>query len=488
TAREALAAARAASVELRSLSLAPEIAAARGLLASGGIEADVATGHREPLGRAGALLAVVLREAVTDVVRRGTARHCEITTAEDGGLLTLRVVNDGVRTSEQGAHALEGPAARIAAAGGRLRTGLEPDGRFAVEASVRVPEDRPVAEATAERRLAVGLLAATVAVMVVKGLLQVPPRDLPVAVPCFLAMAVVLRWTRPRGRDRLPLLAVQAVATFVPLFVLHQPWGTLPGFLVGSLFVLLPVRVAAALGALALVLTGAAVRGDGMVVNTLVSVPVTALVVYGLLRLARLADELRDAAAARARAAVVQERLRAARDLHDLLGHGLAAILVKGELARRLADRDPDRAAREFADMVAMARRARADMAAVTGTAPHLEFGPELESALGVLAAAGIETTVHREGDPPADAEPVLAIVLREAVTNVLRHSSAKHVDIKVTADALTIENDGVSGDVTPPGSGLGNLSTRLAAIEADLETSRTPTAFRLTASLPRRP
>ncbi|MEV5570231.1 histidine kinase [Spirillospora sp. NPDC052269] len=484
TAREALATARAASVELRSLSLAPEIAAARGLLASGGIDADVTTGHHEPLGRAGALLAVVLREAVTDVVRRGTARHCEITTAEENDLLTLRIVNDGVRTSEQGTHALEGLEERIAAAGGRLRAGLEQDGRFAVEASVRVPADRPVAEATAERRLAVGLLAATAVVLTVKGLLQVPPRELPIVVPCMLAMAVLLRWTRPRGRWWGVLLAVQAVSAFLPLFLLHKPWGTLPGLLVGSLFVLLPVRVAAVLGVLATVLTGVAVWGHGMVVNTLVSVPLTALVVYGLLRLARLADELRDAAAAQARAAVVQERLRAARDLHDLLGHGLAAILIKGELARRLAGRDPDRAAGEFADMVAMAERARADMAAVTGAAPHLEFGPELESALGVLNAAGIEATVRREGDPPEDAEPVLAVVLREAVTNVLRHSSARHVEIKVASDGLTIENDGVSGDVTPPGSGLGNLATRLAAIEGTLEATRTPNGFRLTVSL----
>ncbi|WP_051468003.1 sensor histidine kinase [Actinomadura oligospora] len=485
TAREALATARAASVELRSLSLAPEIAAARGLLASGGIEADVTTGHREPLGRAGALLAVVLREAVTDVVRRGTARHCEITTAERDGLLTLRVVNDGVRTSEQGTRALEGLEARIAEAGGRLRAGLDPDGRFAVEASVRVPADRPVAEATAERRLAVALLAATTVVLTVKGLLQVPPRELPIAVPSMLAMAILLRWTRPRGRWWGVLLAVQAVAGFVPLFVLHEPWGTLPGFLVGSLFVLLPARVAAVLGVLAVVLTGAAVWGHGMVVNTLVSVPLSALVVYGLLRLARLADELRDAAAAQARAAVVQERLRAARDLHDLLGHGLAAVLIKGELARRLAARDPDRAAREFADMIAMAERARADMAAVTGAAPRLAFGPELESALGVLDAAGIETTVRHEGDPPEDAEPVLAIILREAVTNVLRHSTAQNVEITVTTDSLTIANDGVPGDVTPPGSGLGNLATRLAAIDATLETTRPPNGFRLTARLP---
>ncbi|MFC4909149.1 sensor histidine kinase [Actinomadura gamaensis] len=485
TAREALGTARAASVELRSLSLAPEIAAAKGLLASGGIEADVRTGHREPLGRAGALLAVVLREAVTDVVRRGTARSCEITTAERDGLLTLRVVNDGVRTSEQGAGALDGLDERIAAAGGRLRTVLEPDGRFAVEASVRVPEERPVAEATAERRLAVGLLAATVLVLTVKGLLQVPPRELPIAAPSMLAMAILLRWTRPRGRWWGALLAVQAVASFAPLVLLHEPWGTLPGFLVGSMFVLLPVRAAGALAVAALALTGAAVWGHGMVVNTLVSVPLTALVVYGLLRLARLADELADAAAAQARAAVVQERLRAARDLHDLLGHGLAAILIKGELARRLADRDPDRAAREFADMVAMAERARTDMAAVTGAAPRLDFAPELESALGVLEAAGIDVAVRRDGDPPKDAEPVFAIVLREAVTNILRHTTARHVQITVAPDALTVTNDGVSGEITPPGSGLGNLATRLAAVNGTLEATRTPEGFRLSVRLP---
>ncbi|MCP2343010.1 sensor histidine kinase [Actinomadura rupiterrae] len=484
TARDALGTARAASVELRSLSLAPEIAAAKGLLASGGIEADVRTGHTEPLGRAGALLAVVLREAVTDVVRRGTARHCEITTAEKDGLLTLRVVNDGVRTSEQGADALDGLETRIAEAGGRLKTGLEDDGRFAVEASVKVPEEKPVAEATAERRLAVGLLAATVLVLSVKGVLQVPVRELPVVIPSLLAMGILLRWTRPRGRWWAALLAVQAAASFVPLVALHEPWGTLPGFLIGSMFVLMPARVATALALAVITATGAAVRGHGMVVNTLVSVPLTALVVYGLLRLARLADELADAAAAQARAAVVQERLRAARDLHDLLGHGLAAILIKGELARRLAARDQDRAAGEFADMVAMAERARADMAAVTGAAPRLEFGPELDSAQGVLEAAGIEVTVERKDDPPEDAEPVLAIVLREAVTNILRHSSAQHVEITVTNDSLTVSNDGVSGDVTPPGSGLGNLATRLAAINATLEATHTPKRFRLAVRL----
>jgi signal transduction histidine kinase len=222
-----------------------------------------------------------------------------------------------------------------------------------------------------------------------------------------------------------------------------------------------------------------------MLVNTVVSVPVTGLVVYGLLRLARLADELRDAAAALARTAVVQERLRAARDLHDLLGHTIAALLLKGELARRLADRDPERAADEFADMVTMAERARGDLATVTGAVPSLELAPELDSALGVLETAGIDVTLTRDGTPPQEAEPVLGIVLREAVTNVLRHSTARHVQITVADDGLTVVNDGAPAEVTPPGSGIGNLATRLAEHGGTLDAGPTPGGgFRLTATV----
>ncbi|XVQ14228.1 histidine kinase [Spirillospora sp. CA-255316] len=488
-ARESLAGTRAAAVELRSLSLAPEIAAARGLLASAGIEAEVSVGHTEPLGRAGSLLAVVLRQAVTDVVRQGVARRCEITTVERDGLLVLRIRNDGVRTVEQGAEAVDGPREQLEAAGGRLRAGLEPDGRFLIEASVRGPRERPAAEPTTERRLAVALLATTLAVLCVKGLLQTSLGALPVALPCMAVVAIQLRWTRPPGRRWGLLLAAQAVASFVPIVVLREPWGTLPGLLAGSLFVLLPARAAWPVAAAVTAGTGAAAWAAGidpaMLVNTVVSVPVAGLVVFGLLRLARLADELRDAAAALARAAVVQERLRTARDLHDLLGHTLAALLIKGELARRLADRDPGRAAAEFAGMVAMAERAREDMRTVAGAAPRLELDPELASARGVLEAAGIEVTLVRDGAPPPDAEPVLGTVLREAVTNILRHSAARHVRIAVSGRGVTVLNDGAPAEVTAPGSGLGNLATRLAAHGGRLRTERTPGGgFLLTASV----
>ncbi|MFB4316471.1 sensor histidine kinase [Actinomadura sp. 21ATH] len=471
-AREALAGARGAATELRSLSLTPEISAARGLLAAADVEAAVRVGHREPLGQAGALLAAVLREAVTDVVRQGGARQCAIETEERAGLLVLRVTSDGVATAARGAEALAGVAARVEAVGGRLAARMEPDGRFTVEAAV-TGAPAPTAEASsAEHRLSVALLAAVLAGFCAKGLLLMTPWQVPFAVP-LLAMicALQLRWIGRRWA-----LALQAVLSFVPLLWLGHAWGGVPGFLVGSLLVVLPAAVAWPLTAGVMasmgVIAWALGQGAAVVANSVISVLVTGLVVYGLVRLAGLADELRAAGAGMARAAVVRERLRAARDLHDLLGHSLAAVLLKGEIARRLAVADPERARREFADLVRMAAQARRDMATVTGAAPRLEFGPELESARSVLEAAGIEVRVVRDalgkGEPVAGA--VLSTVLREAVTNILRHSAASHCEITVGAAELVVVNDGCPAEVTPPGAGIGNLATRLGELGGRLD------------------
>ncbi|WP_218009776.1 sensor histidine kinase [Actinomadura kijaniata] len=468
-ARSALSTAREAAADLRSLSLAPEIATARSLLAAAGVEVAVDVRHAEPLGQAGALLATVLREAVTDVVRLGTARRCVIETDEQGGLLTLRVISDGVPTAARGAEALEDVRRRLAAAGGRLDTGLDAGGRFRVAASVQVtavPRPRP----SAERRMSLALLGVVLVGLSLRGLLQVPPSRLWIAVP---ALAVVcgaqFLWTRPRVRHWPWFLGAQAVLSYLPMPWLGGAWAPVPGFLLGSLLLLfgaaawpVAVLVVASVGVLAPVLGADAAT----TANAMVSALVTGLIVYGMASLARLSDELRAAGADLARSAVVSERLRAARDLHDLLGQSLTAILLKAELARRLP---PDRAGAELADIAAMAERARADMATVAGEAPRLELAKEVETARSILAAAGIEVTVTVAGDPPDEAQPVLAVVLREAVTNVLRHSAATRCAVEVSAAGLTVRNDGVSGAVTPPGSGLGNLATRLSAVDAAL-------------------
>ncbi|WP_242884853.1 sensor histidine kinase [Actinomadura litoris] len=460
-ARRSLNDARAAAAGFRSMSLAPEVAAARALLEAAGVEAEVRSGHREPLGPAGALLATVLREAVTDVVRGDSAERCVIETSESRGVVRLRVVNDGVRTAAEGEEGLAAAAERVRAAGGTFATGLGDDGRFTVEAAVRAAK-RPVT--TPDRnayRLSVTLLAAVLAGFALKGLLQAP----------------------------------------------SGLWLGLAGFLVGGLLVALPRRFAVPLVAAVITGVGAAAagpfRGDvppqetgpdvAATVNSMISTLVTGLVLYGLVRLTRLVRDLRVAGEELARAATVQERLRAARDLHDLLGHSLAAILLKCELARRLAAADPARARAELTEVVAMAERAREDLRAATGGTSALVLDAEVASARSVLAAAGVEVEVDTgHAGLTAEASAVLSVVLREAVTNVLRHSAARHCAIVTARDGagvrLTVRNDGLDPRArrTPPGAGIGNLTTRLASHNGTLSARADGNGgFRLDAHLP---
>ncbi|WP_242903398.1 sensor histidine kinase [Actinomadura terrae] len=426
-ARRSLNDARAAAAGFRSMSLAPEVAAARALLEAAGVEAEVRSGHGEPLGPAGALLATVLREAVTDVVRGDSAKRCVIETSERRGVVRLRVVNDGVRTAAEGEEGLADAAERVRAAGGTFATGLGDDGRFTVEAAVRAAR-RPVV--TPDRnayRLSVTLLAAVLAGFALKGLVQAP----------------------------------------------SGLWLGAAGFLVGGLLVALPQWAAIPLVAAVIIGVGATSPGQdaAATVNAMISTLVTGLVLYGLVRLTRLVRDLRVAGEELARAATVQERLRAARDLHDLLGHSLAAILLKCELARRLAAADPARARAELTEVVAMAEQAHEDLRAATGGTSALVLDAEIASARSVLAAAGVEVEVDAgHAGLPSEASAVLSVVLREAVTNVLRHSAARHCAIVTARDGagvrLTVRNDGLDPHArrTPPGAGIGNLTTRLAS------------------------
>ncbi|GAA0371141.1 histidine kinase [Actinoallomurus spadix] len=483
-ARRSLADTRAAAAGFRAMSLAPEATAARALLSAAGIEAEVRTGHDEPLGSAGALLATVLREAVTEVVRQGTATRCVIETSQQDGTVRLRVSNDGAPTAARGEEGLAAAAGRVEAAGGTLTMGLDADGRFTVEAAIAAtPRPVTVPDPTAYA-LSVTLLAVVVAGFCVKGLLHVPwGATLPAAVAGMALLAVLqLRWTAEAPPRRpYALLAAQTLLSFVPVLWFGTAWLGTAGFLAGTFLVALPIRLGVPLVAAAMAATGAMAaalsQGPARIVNYTVSVLVTGLVVYALVRLARLVRDLRAAGAELARAATVQERLRAARDLHDLLGHSLAAMLLKCELARRLAAADPDRARAELTEVVAMAERAQVDLRAASGAGePEMSLEIEAESARSVLTAAGVETRVDLGHGPlPGPSATVLSTVLREAVTNILRHSAARHCAIVTTSEAgavtLTVDNDGLDPRArrTPPGAGIGNLTTRLAAVGGTL-------------------
>ena len=188
----------------------------------------------------------------------------------------------------------------------------------------------------------------------------------------------------------------------------------------------------------------------------------------------------------------VAERERIARDLHDLLGHTLTLVAVKADLADRLADRDPAAARLEMRAVAEVAREALGQVRdAVTGMA-GLSFAGEVERARSALTAARVAVSVDATvdlDDPPREA--VLAMALREAVTNVIRHADAKACSIALEARPngdlrLSVADDGRGGDFEE-GSGLRGMRARLFAAGGALEVHASSSGALLTATLPRR-
>jgi two-component system sensor histidine kinase DesK len=214
----------------------------------------------------------------------------------------------------------------------------------------------------------------------------------------------------------------------------------------------------------------------------------------GFRRLRVVNLELGAARDAIGRLAVADERLRFARDLHDLLGHSLSVIALKSELASRLIDEQPDRAAEHVRDIESVSRRALSEVReAVAGYRRPL-LSDELAGARSTLAAAGIE--VESAPAPavelPPDAEAVLAWAIREGATNVLRHSDASKVRISVNVtrrDAeLELVDDGCgstpAGD--PSGTGLAGLAERVARVRGRMDAAPGPGGgFRLAVTVP---
>jgi signal transduction histidine kinase len=483
TARRSLAEARAAAASYRAMSLAPEITTARAMLTAAGVAVDVRVSHAEPLGPAGALLAAVLREAVTDIVRRSTATVCRIETFTEGAAVWLRVSDDGARTA--GDENLGDLPEQIEKAGGTLTVGLTGDARMTVEATL--PVTRPPVQPARDSALAIALLTAVLVGFSVKALLAAGSLW-PVA---LLAVIVVMQVRSVEGRHPVAL-SIMGLLTFAPIPLFGQAWLGVAGFLAGPILLAFPWAVA--LPSVAAIVGVVAVSGVllalpvPLTVNYAISTVVSGLVVYGLLSLARMARELRESRDGLARAAVVEERLRASRDLHDLLGHTLAAILLKCELARRL---DAERARKELQDVLTMTERAMEDLRTVSGRHGELSLTAEAESARALLSTAGVEVELELGHDALGrDVETTLGVVLREAVTNVLRHSSARRCVIMTSVRdglvRLSVRNDGVRSAKGRHGSaGIGNLTTRLAALDGRLDVTHEDGWFELTAEAP---
>jgi two-component system sensor histidine kinase DesK len=208
-------------------------------------------------------------------------------------------------------------------------------------------------------------------------------------------------------------------------------------------------------------------------------------------RIARANRELHETREELARLAVSEERLRIARDLHDLLGHSLSVIALKSELAGKLVEREPARAAAELDDIQAVTRTALAEVREAVQGYRRLALAEALESAQTALAAAGIDCDLaDTDVTLPAEVDAVLAWAVREGTTNVIRHSHAMHCAIRVRADgdraALEIEDDGSAAPTVSRGSGLSGLRERAERVRGELEAGARPEGgFRLRLTVP---
>ncbi|MBA3825646.1 MAG: sensor histidine kinase [Ktedonobacterales bacterium] len=199
--------------------------------------------------------------------------------------------------------------------------------------------------------------------------------------------------------------------------------------------------------------------------------PVVAIAVSNLAYAVETNRALRLARREIARLAVSEERLRFARDLHDLLGHTLSLIAIKSELAGQLIAEAPADARREVGEIEAAARTALGDVRAAVAGYRQPTLAGEIAGARELLTAAGIRVTVERTPSMlPSAVEALFGWTIREGVTNVLRHSHARHCAITIGyADdgyTVTVLDDGEGIAQLPPttvGNGLRGLSERAA-------------------------
>jgi two-component system sensor histidine kinase DesK len=323
--------------------------------------------------------------------------------------------------------------------------------------------------------------------------------------PVLLALQVIvcahaLRGT-PVPRVQL-LLALQSVLTYVPLPLAGEYWFGPPGFLACSLLLTLRGRsarmlaggVIAADPALLFLLSGD-VR---IALHGLVSTVLTGVVLYSVVRLAHVAGEMHASRTELVQLAVTKERLRFARDLHDLVGYTLFTASVQADLSRRLLHRDPEAAGAEIAQLIETLSETHKEVRHVAHGYRYLSLKSELESVRTTLESAGIKARFSSHGiELPQPASSTLAAALREGVTNVLRHSDARYCTVRISqqknATRLVIVNDrphpGRPSHEAYEGSGLQNLSERFAALGGALLTTRRGTGrreeFRLEALLP---
>ncbi len=319
----------------------------------------------------------------------------------------------------------------------------------------------------------------------------------------LLASAAVWAWFWTRilaGPDqRYRAFAVALNALLIGSFTLMTPpkYGTLvvcAAVMAGAAFrwrLAVPLIVVVALsgGILDVIRGVSSLQASGEVLNDII-VGLAAVAGHLLLEANRQLSLAREQIA---RLAVGEERLRFARDLHDLLGHSLSVIALKSELAGRLIKSTPGLAAHEVEDIEKVAREALREVREAVAGYRQPTLAAELAGAHEALTAAGIQSHVDQDHAPlPPAVEAVLAWTVREGVTNVMRHSQAKRCSIRISNQdgraTVEVVDDGRGGTLEA-GTGLRGLRERVLERSGTLTAEPLPhEGFRLRVTLPLAP
>ncbi|WP_260597578.1 sensor histidine kinase [Sphingomonas endolithica] len=306
----------------------------------------------------------------------------------------------------------------------------------------------------------------------------------------FLALYI---WADGRKGRAVILPAILALLLSFALIPFHGNWTVLTVYAVSIAVELRPARAAWRMVALFV--------AASMMVATLIGLSWYFIVMMGVFQCMVAISKIfglnlgeKNADLVRAQEEVRRlsrdaERERIARDLHDLLGRTLTLIALKADLAVKLTGPDPEKARAEMVDIADAARTGLADVRAAVAGMAHASLARELQASRVALAAGGVACEVDGAERAIAQSDSaVLAMALREAVTNVIRHAGARHCRISVDEDrgvtSVTVRDDGQGGHFRE-GAGLAGMRARLPAAGGALTIHADTSGTRVCALLP---